>query len=152
MSTLNNHWQLSFILVRWYVWNSTCAGHVPNVGVVSFLRFSVPPCLSLMFCLGRSWNALTHVSVNLWGTVFCIEYMTCVGIGSVHDSSADLNVNWNSTLRMSGSLPVLPLYAFIAWKGISVPFFNLHLGFEQCTWKSSVPVIGCTEEDSFEFS
>jgi len=72
--------------------------------------------------------------------------MTCVGISSVHDSSADLNVNWNSTLRMIGAIPVLPLYAFIAWTGISVPFFNLYLGFEKCTYTYSVPVIGCTEE------
>jgi hypothetical protein len=47
---------------------------------------------------------------------------------------------------------VLPLYAFLAWTGITAPLFNLYLGFEQCTYKFSVPVTGCTEEESFEFS
>jgi hypothetical protein len=66
--------------------------------------------------------------------------MTYAGISSVHDTSADININWNSTSRMSGSILLLSLYAFIAWTGITVPFFNLYLGFEQCTYKSSVPV------------
>jgi hypothetical protein len=78
--------------------------------------------------------------------------MTYAGISSVHDTSADLNINWNSTLRMSGAISLLLLYAFIAWTGITVPFFNLYLGFKQCTYKSSVAVTGCTEEESFEFS
>ena len=69
---------------------------------------------------------------------------------------------WYMKFQQSGCLcaakrrgrpgPILPLYAFIAWTGITVFFFNLYLGFEQCTYKSSVPVAGCTEEESFEFS